>query len=225
LSKKTTMKKHQIYFIQAILISLLLGSCNSDSKYKAIDELVSNHEQTYENSKIDLNFKVNTIEQVKDFLASDSAKILELELKLSVSSKIEEYKDRIKRNQDYIEHCNSMIDKFKSAQYGDNSKYTAVFKNKLNDTKEQLTQNEQMLKIYQTTLEGTELETIKDRIACYKSRPNEILFKIFKINYTINNPTLNMVKQTTTKYYFIKDYSSKSTDKLELIATRSKVSW
>ena len=63
------------YLLPLIIISLTIISCGKSQE----EILIADYEQTTENAKMDLNFKLKNLEKVRDITGQDSLEILKPE--------------------------------------------------------------------------------------------------------------------------------------------------
>jgi hypothetical protein len=206
--------KHKLFII-SLSVATFLASC-SNSKEK---NLIADFEQTIEDTKIDLNLKVISIEKKGDVFAKDSLEILkdyfekEKQKKITfIEETIQEYKIQIDSLVQNISEYEEIIELAKFSKQFDLRYYS----NKLDSDKEVLKFANENLAIYleaiesyRTTCEGTFLEPTFKSIKMFEKNPDSLLFSKHLVTYSIINPIPNNAKQEITKIYHINESKTK----------------
>lgn len=161
------------------LIVLSIASITFSCGMSPEEKLISDYEQTIENTKIDLNLKIKSINKLDDIHYSDSIPDLKDYLEKEVSKKIEYFNERAELGLD-------------------------------------TTGNSKWIKIYQTTAEGTFLESTVQKIKELESKSDQLAGEIWEATYLINNPILGGVEQEVYNIYVL------SPDKTKILRKISK---
>lgn len=175
------MKK--LMFIASIVV--LIASC----KPSQIETLITDYEQNFDGTSIDLNLKINSLEKIGVYTGADS---LSFYSDIIDSMKREFYPksdiDTIP-NDTVLVALDNLYHTYKSGIDLDYAYYypkSQHWLNNFNSFKSKL-------------VSFDKFSTIKD----------SVLFDIYKCNYTIKNPMLNNAEQTITSKYFILSDESK----------------
>lgn len=202
--------KHKLFII-SLSVATFLASC-SNSKEK---NLIADYEQTIEDTKIDLNLKVISIEKKGDVFAKDSLEILkdyfekEKQKKITfIEETIQEYKIQIDSLVQNISEYEEIIELAKFSKQLDFRYYS----NKLDYDKEELKFANENLAIYLEAIESyrsTFLESTFKSINMFEKNPDSLLFSKHLVTYSIINPMLNNAKQEITKIYHINESKTK----------------
>lgn len=186
------MKK--ITLLTAFLITLI--SCGYSPEEQMLFDYLNNASmKTLKVNINDLDFKIISLEKVKDISASDSLEIVQKYFDEKKNKKIGQFEDEIKRDEIRIAKNEELI---RSINVNDVTKTVQewVDKDKVN-----IERNQKNIELYNGDCKGTFLEPVLVKINNYKSEPNKILSVKYKANYSMNNPLMK-VKQTFNKYYY-----------------------
>lgn len=209
------MKYTQLLF--NFLAGLLLTSC-TDPVFRNVSQVVSEYEQTLDNSKIDLNLKVLAVDFVKDYFAKDSLEILKTYLNEKREGKLSELNDflnsEITDSTDLVDQINQERDEM----------YKELYIGRLNRVTESIKHWRNSISVYNSDFKGTFLEPTFLRIRNLEKNPEAKLYTIYKVVYKINNPFLNNVEQELTYYYFINgDLSNIEKSPLKIVGKREEL--
>lgn len=189
------MKYTQLLF--SFLVALLLTSC-TDPVFKSVSHVVSEYEQTLDNSKIDLNLKVLSVDFVKDYFANDSLAILKTYLNEKRESKLTELNGLLNSA---IKDSTELVEEIKTEK---DEMYKELYRERLKRATESIRDWRSSINVYNSDFKGTFLETTFLRIRNLEENPEAKLYTIYKVVYKINNPFLNNVEQELTYYYLIR---------------------
>lgn len=202
----------------AFILSIIIYTGCTDPVTSEVSKVVSDHEQTMGNSKIDLNLKVQSVEFVKDYYAKDSLEIIEKYLKEKKEEKLISLNQQLDEG---ISDSADLVEKINSAKFESVKK---IYKDGLEKRTEYLQLTRKAINSYNTNFEGTILESTYKNIQALKENPEEKLYTIYKVTYKINNPMLNNVEQEITKYYLIEgDPNNVETDPLKIIDKKEEL--
>ena len=163
-----------------LFVSLVFFSCSMSKE----ELLISEYEQTLENTKTDLNLKFKKLEFVKNITWKDSLSLLKKYFDKS-------RKERIKYEENEIIELNKKIKN--RIKYGSSySIYEEIIKVK-----------QKHIESFKGDCKGTYLEKTYLKIHNSNLNSDSILSKEYDVIYTIQNPLLNNVKQTIFKKYYL----------------------
>lgn len=180
-----------------ILIIAFTMACTDPIK-KEVSKVVSEHEQTIGNSKIDLNLNIKSVEKANDFFAKDSLEILSKYLNEKKEEKLKNLNESLKSSIEDSARIANKINKEKYEILKDGYKKDLEFRIEL------IEQSREFITLYNTDFKGTFLESTYKSIKKYEQKPDEKLYSTYKVVYTINNPMLNNALQEITNFYLIK---------------------
>jgi len=159
-----------------LLLSIIsMFSCKTDNKIK----LISDYEQNFNNTKIDLKLHIKSIEFSKSITSSDSLIIL---LKGVCPINKDSINEKISFSNTYIKKADELVKSFSKFQ-----------------TNEFYTKQIQLYKQY--IIELNNIRSRCTRSLKYIGNTKQIISNKWKCTYTIENPFLNNIKQEITKYY------------------------
>ncbi|MGM1056055.1 MAG: hypothetical protein ACQEWG_09235 [Bacteroidota bacterium] len=198
------MKK--LYFITPLIIlAITTISCEKSKE----EILISNYTQTIGKAKMDLNFKMISLEKIKDITAKDSLDILKTEFEKKKNKKLEELRAKLEQNKkDVLQYQAELEDAIKNEPY-----LVETRKSNLEFRQEMLQQTQKYIRLFETDCKGTFLEPVYNSILRYEETPGKLLATEYNVTYTIENPMLNNAKQEVKSTYLLND------DRTEVLST------
>lgn len=175
------------------------------------EQLIADYAQTLQNTKIDLNFKMISLEKLEDITAKDSLTALKEYFKekrdkkiLGFSIKKETYKGLLETAKNNLEETPKNHESTVKMYQGHIEEYTKELENV-----------DKSIALYDGDCIGTFLEPVVSSIKDYENRGDEILASKFKAVYSMDNPLLK-TKQEITKLYYLNG------DRTKVLGTESK---
>lgn len=173
------------------LTTLILFACAEDPKITAI----SDHVQTYENTKTDLGFDLLEFEKIGEFRGIDSAKIIHEDKwsdSFDADSNLFEYfevktKEMYDDALSYDKELDSMIDAEK-----DLSLQSILFqeKGRMIDTK------------FERQSDWIKWSYLNKEYKKYMTIGDSVMYDLYRAKYKIRNPFLNAVQEINDTFYF-----------------------
>lgn len=176
-----------------IIIPLLVITLTTISCQKSKEEiLIADYAQTLGSAKMDLNFKLQRLEKIKDITANDSALILTLTFEEKKKIKLEQLSESLN---------DSTMLKFYKEQLELAKKNKALnslvesYTSNIKSEREAIQQTKNYIELYNGDCKGTFLEPLYISIKEYETSPEKLLATEYNVTYSIENPLLNNVKQ------------------------------
>lgn len=186
-----------------VVIGCALFGCEDSSEIKAIKD----HLQTYDNSKLDLEVKIKSLEEDGFIIAKDSIAIIDsiifrlaLIEKAELESSIAKYNEEIKQNNEDLEikRRYESPDVYRIYKNG-NDKINKLNQGVIEAFQERIDKINSGL-YYDLTSEIQEYYKIRSR---FDSIPEMVLAVKYKCKYEFRNPLLNGIKQETINTFVL----------------------
>jgi len=176
------------------------------------EQLISDYAQTLGDAKMDLNFKMISLEKIKDITAKDSLSIFTEYFNVKKAEKIESLTETLESEKEQLEyHYKNLEDKKKNlASTKKSSDYYSIYVGWVEDEEKSIEDSKKSIKMWEDAItnyngdcKGTFLEPVLISIKDYEKKGDEILVSKFRANYSMNNPLLNNTKQEITRIYYL----------------------
>jgi len=186
------------------LLSILLVSCGlSNEEQMLYDYQKQGMLETLNIDIEDLNFNIISVKKVKEIKSSDSLVVLQKYFDENKNKKIEQMLEQIDF---YNETLAKTKEDLKSTKF---ESMKELYNENIERYEKEIESFKGVIDLYNGDCKGTFLEPVLFQINEYKKEPNKILSNKYKGEYSFENPLLNNIKQTFTKYYYTNSDSTR----------------
>jgi len=178
-----------------LLLCVFVLSCSENKGEQMLTEYVSKGIKHINVNINDTDFKIISVVKIADIRSSDSLSFVTEYFEKKKIQRINHFKDRLKEGREDLKEYQQKLDNesFKSLK--------ELYINRIEDTKSDITWNNELIKLYNGDCKGTVLESVLVKINAFTKKPDSILSTKYIAKYTMTNPLLQ-IKQTFNKVLY-----------------------